>query len=209
MSIRLLIADDHAVLRRGLVALIAAAGDMVVEAEAADATAALREARRIRPDVVILDLTMPGAVGTSLITDMIREVPESAILVLTMHEDGAVVRSVLDAGAKGYLVKRAVATEIVDAVRAVARGEIYVHPSLTRELLGGGPTRSVSGTGGLTPREIEVVRLLAHGLTNREVADRLHISVRTVEGHRASIMRRLDAHTRADLVYYCERKGLF
>ena len=208
MAIRLLIADDHAVLRKGVAALVSAASDVEVVSETADAESTVRQARRHHPDVAMIDLGMPGVTGMSLIQDLVALLPEIRILVLTMHEDAAVVRAALDAGARGYLTKRAVETEVVDAVRAVARGEMYVHPALTRDLLHGA-AKGPAGADPLTSREIEVVKLLAHGLTNREVANRLSISMRTVEGHRASIMRKLDSSSRADLVRYCEQHGLF
>ena len=209
MAVRIVIADDHGVLRAGLAALLATEPDFEVVGEAASGDAAVRVAVERRPDVVLLDVSMPGIDGLEA-TKLIKEkLPKTRVLILTMHEESALVRKAILGGASGYIVKRAIDSELVNAIRAVMRDELYVHPALTRELLSSPsvsprePTDSV-----LTRRERGVLRLLALGYTNRQIGEELGLSVRTAESHRANIMGKLGLKTRVELVRWAVREHL-
>ena len=211
--IRVLIADDHAVLRAGLKLLIGAQSDMVVVGEAADGPETVSRTRDLRADVVLLDLTMPGAPGTVTIERLVRLDPGPRILVLTGHDDPASMRAALQAGASGYLVKRAGDVELLTAIRAVYHGRTFV--DVTRPEGWGDEVRRVLGDspgGGqprlLSRREAEVLRLLAQGHTNREVADRLAVSVKTIETHRKRLSDKLGVKSRAELFRYAVEVGL-
>ena len=210
-AIRILLADDHAVLRAGLRALLYSQTDMQVVGEAADAAACLRVAAETRPDIVLLDVSMPGLGAAQTTRQLLRDHPDSKVLILTMHEDAAILREVLDAGAGGYVIKRAAESELLNAIRAVQRGELYVHPAMTRALLQPQsvphPPHSTPAEM-LTPRETEVLRLIALGYTNRQTAIELGISIKTVETHRANITGKLGTKRRVDLVRYARDKGL-
>jgi two-component system response regulator NreC len=210
--IRVLIAEDHAIVREGIRRLLAAEPDIVVVGEAADGEAAVDLARSLRPDVVCVDISMPRLNGVEATRRIKGAMPEIAVVVLTMHEDEAYVYELMKAGASGYVLKRASARDLVDAVRAVAGGHTFLHPVIARRLLSEydrpGADDERARFDGLTERERQVVRLIADGLTNREIAERLQISVKTVETHRTHIMEKLDLHDRAHLVRYAVRKGL-
>ncbi len=206
MGIRVLIADDHAVLRAGLRLLINAQPDMEVVGEAADGIQTVQVASELHPDVIILDLCMRGQDGVQAI-GRLREVdPKARVLVLTMYDDPAYLRSALAAGCAGYVIKRAADVELIGAIRAIVEGRTIVNASLGTEA--GGELQkqqawtSAAGLKSLTPRELEVLRLVAQGYTNHEVADRLSLSVKTVETHRARVMEKLHLETRAELVRY-------
>jgi two-component system response regulator NreC len=209
MVTRVLIVDDHGILRAGLRALLDEEPDLTVVGEAADGAQALRLARSLRPEVVLMDIGLPDIDGLEVTRALLKAQPSVRVLVLTMYEDSALLHAALEAGAAGYIIKRALEGELVSAIRAVMRGDLYVHPALTRALLtndvGHGPVRD---TGPLTPRESEVLSLLAAGHTNREIAERLVLSVRTVESHRANLMGKLDLHSRAELVQYAANHDL-
>ncbi len=212
-KIRILVTDDHAVVRAGLRMLINSQPDMEVVGEAADGREAIRQAKTLLPDIVLLDLSMPGMGGIAAVEQMGKDCPEVRVLVLTMHEDPAYLQQALKAGASGYLVKRAADTELVAAIRALTRGEVYVHSSLTGALLemafdpkGGG--RPEDHLRDLSRREIEVLRLLALGHTNRQIADKLFLSVKTIETYRARLMEKLQVSTRAALVRFAMQHGL-
>jgi len=211
VSIRIVIADDHGVLRAGLRALLNAEPDLEVVDEAADGDAAERLALRWKPDVVLLDVSMPGPTGIEVAARIKRQLPATHVLILTVHEDESLLRAALDAGASGYIVKRAVESELINAIRAIARGEVYVHPAVTRGLLdrkAPGAGKGGAGRFVLSRRELEVVRMIARGRTNREVADELGLSVRTVETHRANAMAKLELETRAELVDWVAKNRL-
>ncbi len=211
MPIRILIADDHGVLRAGLRVLLNAEPDMQVVGEAAGGHETLRLASALRPDVVLLDLSMPDLGGIEVTRRVRAALPETRVLILTVHEDERLLREAIRAGAVGYIVKRAVETELINAVRTVWRGDLYVHPAMTRVLLKGLAPSSPADEQpieSLTPRDTEVLRLIALGYTNREIADILSISVRTVESHRANIMDKLGLRGRAALVRYAREHGL-
>jgi two-component system response regulator NreC len=211
MSIRVLIADDHGVMRAGLRALLNAADGMEVVGEAADGREALELASQLTPDVVLLDLSMPGMSGIKVAHKLRAMLPEAHTLILTVHEDEALLREAIQAGASGYIIKRAAEAELITAIRAVNRGELYIHSALMRQLLqdlSAPPTPAAERLELLTPREQEVLGLLVRGYTNRQVAEELCISTRTVEGHRANIMSKLEFRNRAEMVNFGEQCGL-
>jgi DNA-binding NarL/FixJ family response regulator len=211
-TIRVLLADDHAVLRAGLRLLINAQPDMAVVGEAASTHEALDKSRALDPDVLTLDLTMPGGNSIKLIERLRQECPRIRVLVLTMHDDPAYLRAVLAAGGAGYVVKTAADVDLLTAVRAVAGGRMFVDVSLTegtehvdpRGEIAAGP----SGLTSLSGREREVLALLAKGHTNQEIARKLFLSVKTVETYRARITGKLGLRTRADVVRYALEVGL-
>lgn len=211
MPIRILIADDHAVVRTGLRALLERAGDLEVVGEAADGIETLQLAGTLQPDIVLLDITMPPESGIRTAQRLRQEHPAVAVLFLTMHEDESLLHEALRAGAAGYVTKRAEEAEILLAIRTVRRGDIYVHPALTRALLHQAvttPHRPDSPVEALTRRELDVLRLLAKGNTNRQIATLLDLSVRTVENHRANLMGKLGLVSRVALVSYAEEQNL-
>lgn len=209
MPTRIVIADDHGVLRAGLRALLNAEPDLEVIGEAGTGEKAVRLAVDLQPDVMLMDISMPGLDGIAATRQIASQAPQVRVLLLTVHEDEALLREALEAGASGYIVKRAVESELIDAIRATVAGDLYVHPALTRALVGGAADQPVGGqTEILSPREIEVLRLLALGHTNRQIAELLHLSVRTVESHRASLRAKLDLDSRAELVRYATEYGL-
>jgi two-component system response regulator NreC len=201
MSIRILIADDHGVLRAGLHALLNAEPDLEVVGEASDGHEALRLASELRPDIVLLDLVMPGLGGIEVARQLKKSLPDTRTLILTVHEDVGLLREAIQAGAAGYLIKRAVESELINAIHAVWRGELYVHPAMTRVLVNDLPPAPAAPASpkSLTPREIEVLRLIAQGYTNGQIAEGLSLSVRTVEIHRTNLMRKLGLCNRAIL----------
>lgn len=210
MTTRVLIADDHPVLRSGLRVLLAADSDLEVVGEAGTGEEALRLAEELRPDVVLLDIGMPGGSGIETVRRLKAKLPALKVLFLSMHEEEGMLLEALNAGGDGYLIKRADEAEIVQAIRAVRRGDVYVHPAMTRALLGQAETaeRPQGPVEPLTHREIDVLRLLARGNTNRQIAELLALSIRTVESHRANLMGKLGLSSRVELVTYAEEHGL-
>ncbi len=209
MTIRVLIVDDHAVVRSGLRRVLDAEPDIETVAEAADADRAVFEAIEHKPDVVLLDVTMPGKSGIEGIPALLQAASEAKVLMLSMQDDPHYVREAFEAGARGYVLKEAADTEVVDAVRAVAAGERYVHPALGAKLVQAeSEERRRAEEDPLSDREREVLRLLALGHTNQEIAKMLYISVRTAETHRAHIMQKLGLTSRAQLVSYALAEGL-
>jgi DNA-binding NarL/FixJ family response regulator len=208
-AVKILIVDDHAVVRSGLRLLLGKEPDLEVVGEAGDAREAVFETRAAKPDVVLLDVTMPGKSGIEAIPDLLKEAPEAKILVLSMQDDPSYVREAFGAGASGYVLKEAVDAEVVEAVRQVASGEPYVHPALGARLAAADAQAArAAEEDPLSERETEVLRLLALGHTNQEIAKMLFISVRTAETHRAHIMQKLRLSTRAELVRYALAAGL-
>jgi two-component system response regulator NreC len=212
-KIRLILADDHAVVRSGLRMLLEAQPDIDIVAEVESGRQAVDEARKLRPDVILMDVQMPELNGIEATQQIKKLVPETAILALTMHEDDQYFFEMLHSGASGYVPKRAAPDELVTAIRTVARGEIFLYPSLATRLVQDYLKRADADDqpllyDDLTPREREVLVLIAEGLTNAEIADRLVISVKTVDRHRENIMRKLNMHNRIDLVKYAIRMGL-
>jgi two-component system response regulator NreC len=212
-QIRLLLADDHAVVRSGLRMLLEAQPDMTIIGEAETGQEAIRRVAELSPDVVLMDIEMPGMNGIEATRRIKANAPASAVLALTMYEDDQYFFEMLRAGASGYVPKRAAPDELVSAIRAVSRGEVFLYPSLAGRLvqdyLRRGPAGEEEPPGDeLTPREQEVLTLIAEGLSNNEIADRLVISAKTVDRHRENLMRKLKLHNRVDLVKYALRKGL-
>lgn len=211
MPIQILIADDHGVLRAGLRALLNAEPDLQVTDEAADGPEALRLIQTRRPDVALLDIGLPGLSGIEVTRRLQKTLPKVRVLILTVHEDESLLREAIRAGAAGYIVKRAVESELIDAIRAVWRGNQYVHPAMTHALLkdlSPSPVSDETPVEPLTPREIDVLRLLVQGYTNRQVAEALHLSVRTVESHRSNLTNKLSLRSRLELMRYAQEHGL-
>lgn len=212
-KIRLLLVDDHPVVRTGLRMLLQAEPDMVIVGEADTGATGVEKARDLSPDVVLMDITMPDMNGIEATRNIKRVAPQTAVLALTMHEDKSYFFEMLNAGASGYVPKRAAPDELVSAIRTVDRGEVFLYPSLAKTLvqdyLVKGKLPGQAGTTEpLTSREHEVLALIGEGLHNRDIAERLIISVKTVGRHRENIMRKLNLHDRVDLVKYAIEKGL-
>ncbi|HET7855894.1 MAG TPA: response regulator transcription factor [Gaiellaceae bacterium] len=206
---QILIVDDHAVVRSGLRMLLDAQEDMSVVGEAGDMRNAVFEARALKPDVILMDVVMPGGSGIEATTAVLKEAPDAKVLVLSMQDDPRYVREAFSAGASGYVLKEAADAEVVDAVREVAGGGRYVHPELGARLVAAdADERAKADADPLSDREREVLRLLALGHTNQEIAKMLYLSVRTVETHRAHIMQKLRLETRAELVRHAIDQGL-
>lgn len=211
MPIRILIADDHAVVRTGLRALLGADPELEVVGEAENGDETLRLAESLRPELVLLDITMPPDDGIRTARKLQEQRPELIVLFLTMHEDESLLHEALRAGAAGYVIKRAEESEIRQAIHAASRGDIYVHPAMTRALLQQPVTtehRRGAVVDALTPRELDVLRLLAKGNTNRQIAGLLGLSIRTVENHRSNLMSKLGLISRVELVNYAEEHDL-
>ncbi len=209
MSVRILIVDDHAVVRSGLRMLLQAEDDLEPVGEAGTARDAILEARSLKPDVILLDVVMPDQSGLEVIPQLLHERPETKILVLSMQDDPQYVRQAFSAGASGYVLKEAADTDLVAAVREVAKGGRYVHPELGARLVAAETEAARRAEEDpLSDREREVLRLLALGHTNQEIAKQLYISVRTAETHRAHIMQKLRLESRAELVRYALAHGL-
>jgi two-component system, NarL family, response regulator NreC len=215
-KIRVLIADDHAVLRAGLRILINTQPDMVVVAEAGDGIEAVKQATQNRPDVAVMDITMPAISGIQAIEQIRQACPRTQILVLTMHDDTAYLRSALAAGASGYVVKKSADSELISAIHAVHRGQMFVDlasssGAIQEALLNRSsqePTRPGDPKSLLSQRERAVLTLVAQGYTNQQVADRLCLSVKTIETYRMRLAEKLELRTRADLTRYALEIGL-
>ncbi len=209
MTIRVLVIDDHAVVRSGIRLLLDAEEDIEVVAEAGTAEEGVRAARLEKPDVVLLDVVMPGKSGIEATPDIRAAAKSAEVLVLSMQDDPSYVREAFAAGASGYVLKEAVDVEVVQAVREVAAGRKYVHPALGARLAAAEAEDAMKAASDpLSEREREVLRLLALGHTNQEIAKMLYISVRTAETHRAHIMQKLGLQTRAELVRHALASGL-
>jgi two-component system, NarL family, response regulator NreC len=209
VTIRVLVVDDHAVVRAGLRRVLDAESDIETVGEAANVERAVFEALEARPDVVLMDVVMPGKTGIEGMPALLQALPDVRVLMLSMQDDPQYVREAFEAGASGYVLKEAADTDVVDAVRAVAAGERYVHPALGARLIAAeSEERKRAESDPLSEREREVLRLLALGHTNQEIAALLYISVRTAETHRAHIMQKLGLSSRAELVRYALDHGL-
>jgi DNA-binding NarL/FixJ family response regulator len=209
-KLRVFLADDHPVVRGGLRGLLDAQPDMEVVGEAADGAAAVRDAPAVRPDVVVMDVSMPGLGGAEATEQLRRKSPETRVLALTAHEDRGYLQLLLKAGARGYVLKRTAADELVRAVRAVAAGETYIDPAVSGHLVpgltGSAPGAAPAGAD-LSDREAEVLRLIARGDAVKQVAARLDVGVRTVETYKSRAMEKLGLKTRADVVRYAAHRG--
>jgi two-component system response regulator NreC len=209
MSVRVLIVDDHAVVRAGLALLLNAQEDFETVGEAGTAKDAVFEARSSKPDVILLDVVLPGQSGLEVLPQLLQEQPEVKIVMLSMQDDPRYIREAFEAGASGYVLKEAADVELVAAIREVAQGGRYVNPELGARLVSADTEeRRRAEEDPLSDREREVLRLLALGHTNQEIAEQLFISVRTAETHRAHIMQKLRLESRAELVRYALSAGL-
>jgi len=211
--IRVLVVDDHTVVRAGIRLLLESETDIEVVGEAEDGQEAMNKAQHLAPDVVLMDLAMAGMSGLEATRRITRQWPDIRVLVLTMHDNDEYFFQALKAGASGYLLKESSPDELVAALRAVHKGGVFIYPSLASRLLDDYLQRvdageATKGLSELTTREQEILRLIAEGKTGREIAGALHISPKTVDRHRANMMRKLDLHNRAELIRYAIRKGL-
>ncbi len=213
--IRILLVDDHAVVRSGLAMLLSAKEDMEVVGEAAEGEEAIAKAMECRPDVVLMDLSMPhGKDGLSTTAELKKVLPSAAVLILTMHDDEEYLFRAIHLGASGYLLKSAPHEEMVSAIRHVAEGNAYLHPTATKRLMSEylDKLKNGGGDGGayesLSEREREILAKVAQGYTNKDIAEQLIISVKTVESHKSNLMDKLNLKTRPDLVKFAMKKGL-
>ena len=212
-SLRILVADDHEVVRRGLCSLLASKPEWEVCGEAADGREAVQKSQLLKPDVVVLDIGMPSLSGLEAIRQILQASPQSKILILTLHDSDQIVTEVLSAGARGFLLKSDAARELVAAVDALRRGKTYFTSKVAAMVLegylkGGTAAPTTSGRDRLTPREREIVQLLAEGNSTRQVAGMLGVSVKTAETHRSNVMRKLQLHSVSELVLYAVRNNL-
>jgi len=213
-KIRVMIADDHAILRAGLRMLVNAQADMEVVSEAPDGEKAVQTARETKPDVALLDLTMPRVGGMKALQEMARDCRETRVLVLTMHDDPAYLRSALAAGASGYLLKRAVDAELIAAIRAVHRGGVFVDPRLANILVQDVLAKTRRKAGSTRPanilshRELQVLTLVARGYTSAEIAKQIFVGVKTIETYRSRLTEKLGLRTRSDVIRFAVQMGL-
>jgi DNA-binding NarL/FixJ family response regulator len=209
-KIRVLIADDHAILREGVRALLAAAPDIEVVGEAADGRAAVEGCRTLGPDVVLMDIAMPGLGGIEAAIEIRKEGLRTRVLVLSQYEDREYVRRLLKAGVAGYVLKKSAGSELANAIRAVHRGGLVLDPEVARAAMEeAGPERQGADSyEALTDREKQVLKLVAEGKSNKEVAELLGISVKTAMSHREHVMEKLDLHNRTELVRYAIKAGV-
>jgi DNA-binding NarL/FixJ family response regulator len=210
-KLRVYLADDHAIVRAGLKALINSEPQMEVSGEAGDGRTACQEVQELQPDVVVMDVSMPQMNGAQATAQLKQACPSVKVLALTVHEDKGYLRLLLEAGASGYVLKRAAAEELIHAIRTVAAGGVYLDPALAGKVVGSfvrAPAgKRVLEGGDLSDREVEVVRLIAAGHSNKEIASRLSLSVKTVETYKARSMEKLGLDSRADLVRYALQRG--
>src|SRR5436190_2209930 len=205
-KLRILIAEDHQTVREGVKLLVNAQPDMEVVGEAGDGEIAVKEAERLKPDIIVMDVSMPNVNGLKATKRLRRQDPDIKILTLTRHTDDGYLQQLLGAGANGYVLKQSAPTELINAIRSVAAGNAYLDPSLTRKVMGGYVNRSTSlrgeNKGDLTERESEVLRLISFGYSNKEIAVQLDLSVKTIEAHKTNAMRKLGISSRIDIVRY-------
>ena len=212
-KIRIVVADDHTIVREGVRLLLDAQADMEVVGEAADGQQALTQVRKLKPVIALIDISMPVLNGLEAPRAIKYEFPQIHVIVLTMYESDEYFFQVLDAGASGYVLKKAASADLASAIRSVHAGDVFLYPSVARRLVSDYLSRVKSGEeqtsyDGLTPREREVLKLIAEGHTNQVIAEKLVISPSTVQTHRTRIMQRLNLHSRAELIQYAMRKGL-
>lgn len=207
---RVFLVDDHAVVREGLKALINAHAGMVVVGEAADGLSACEQVPGLRPDVVVMDVSMPGLTGSQATARLRQECPTVRVLALTVHEDKGYIRQLLTSGAAGYVLKRTAPEELIHAIRVVAEGGVYLDPSIASKVVGGfvrQPANVAPLGGELSEREADVVRQTAAGYSNKEIASTLELSIKTVETYRARAMEKLNLQSRSGLVRYAVQQG--
>jgi DNA-binding NarL/FixJ family response regulator len=211
-KIRVLLADDHRILRDGIRALFDDQADIEVIGEAEDGQTTVKLVAQLQPDVVVMDIAMPLLNGLEATRQIQRDHPQVKVLILTMHENEEYIRQVLAAGALGYVLKDAAARDLLGAIRAVYQGEAVLSPAITRlvieDYLRWGDIRAEDTSDGLTPREREVLQLIAEGYTNKEIAEILSLSVKTIQSHRTNLMSKLDLHDRGELIKYAIQKKI-
>jgi two-component system response regulator NreC len=212
-KIRVLLAEDHTIVRKGLRSILDAEDSIEVVGEAEDGRAAVEAVEHLRPDVVLMDISMPGLNGLEATRQIKHRAPHIRVLVLTMHTNEKYILQILQAGASGYLVKQAAVEELISAIQAVHRGDAFLSPSISKKVvqryvLQGQAMAEEDSYELLTPREREVLQLIAEGHTNRDISEILHISIKTVEVHRANLMKKLDLHSAAELTRYAIGKGI-
>jgi two-component system response regulator NreC len=211
MMTRVIIADDHAIVRTGLRALLTSEPSLQLVGEATGGYEAVEMVTNSRPDILVLDLSMPDLDGIAVTKKLISLYPELKILILTLHEDDALLREAIKSGASGYVLKRAAESELISAIQFVMRGDMYIDPSMLRYLIdetGRSTGANQESVEALTPREIDVLKLIVQGYTNRQIGEVLSISVRTVEGHRSNLSGKLGVSSRVELVRYAREHGL-
>lgn len=210
--IRVLLADDHTILRDGIRALLEDQADMEVVGEAEDGLATVKMVAKLKPDIVVMDIAMPLLNGLEATRQIQRDFPQVKVLILTMHENEEYIRQVLAAGALGYVLKDAAARDLLGAIRTVNQGEAVLSPAITRlvieDYLRWGDIRPEDKSNVLTPREREVLQLIAEGYTNKEIAEILSLSVKTIQSHRTNLMSKLDLHDRGELIKYAIQKKI-
>jgi two-component system response regulator NreC len=211
-KVRILLADDHTILRDGIRALLEDEPDMTVIGEAEDGRTAVKLACQLKPDVVLMDIAMPLLNGLEATRQIKHDCPQVKVLILTMHENEEYIRQVLASGAMGYILKDAAARELLDAIHAVQQGEAVLSPAITRlvieNYLRWGDLQKDNDSNGLSPREREVLQLIAEGYSNKQIAEILCISIKTVQAHRMNLMSKLDLHDRADLIKYAIQRKI-
>jgi len=211
-KVRILLADDHTILRDGIRALLEDETDMLVVGEAEDGRTAVKLACQLQPDVVLMDIAMPLLNGLEATRQIRHDCPQVKVLILSMHENEEYIRQVLASGAMGYILKDAAAHELLDAIHAVQRGEAVLSPAITRlvieNYLRWGDLQAEDSSAGLSPREREVLQLIAEGYSNKQIAEILSISIKTVQAHRTNLMSKLDLHDRADLIKYAIQRKI-
>ncbi len=210
-KLRIVLAEDHQTVREGIKLLINSQPDMEVISEAGDGVAAIKEVQRLTPDIIVMDISMPELNGLKATKKLKQICPGVKILTLTRHTDDAYLQQLIGAGASGYVLKQSAPTELIRAIRTIAEGNAYLDPALTNKVFGGYASRKMSLRGenkaAITDRESEVLRLIAWGYSNKEIAGQMDISVKTVEAHKANAMRKLDMRSRIDIVRYAILQG--
>lgn len=210
-KLRIVLADDHKIVREGIRLLIDAQADMEVVGEAGDGAAAVIKTQELAPDIVVMDISMPELNGLKATQKLKQVCPRVKILTLTRHTDDGYIQQLIAAGANGYILKQSAPTELINAIRSVGEGNAYIDPALTRKVMGGYVSRTTSmrgeGKGIVSDRESEVLRLIAWGYSNKEIGSRLDLSVKTIEAHKSNAMRKLDMGSRIDIVRYAILQG--
>lgn len=212
-KIKVLIADDHALVREGITAFLKTCDDIEVVAEASDGIEAIEKMNKFHPDIVIMDINMPKLGGYETTIEMKKISPEIKILVLTQYEDKEYISRFLKSGVSGYLLKKAVGSDLITALRAINNGQLYLHPSITSEVVAGYLGKDKQTTiedpyEKLTDREKQILKLIAEGYTHKEIADMLNISAKTVIAHQTNISEKLDIHSRSGLLKFAIRRGI-
>jgi len=207
-EITVFIADDHEMVREGLAALVANDPNIRVVGHCGDGLAVVEQVQKLRPKVVILDITMPRLNGLDICRELSRKVNGTAVLILTMHDEEQFIARALENGASGYLVKEAAGGQLKEAVHAVAQGDLYLGPGISRNVLQLISTKNKDPYDSLTTRERQVLQLIAEGKTNRQIAEELNLAVKTIDTHRSNLMRKLGIHDQTNLVKYAIRKGI-